>query len=380
MKKILLLLLALSPSVLLAQENYKIKGQMTQIESPSKVFLVYVINGKIKEDSSTVSHGSFMFSGQVPDITYATLYLDYKGVGIRKMDREFPDYRYLYLVNGATNISGTDSLKKAKISGSGTVINEDKLRYTAMLRPTGNAIWQLNKDFNAAPKEKRESKEFIATYQKKHSEIDAQVKALNKQFLAAHTNSYVSFDALKDLEGRYPHFNELQPEFLKLSPSLRASNAGLAYQKYLNKLKAVALFSSVPEFSAPDTSGRLISLASYRGKYVLLDFWASWCGPCRAENPGLVKAYHHFKDKNFTILSVSLDAKRSDWSKAVVQDGLPWTNISNLKDWNDNDIIQLFGIKAIPYNLLIDPAGKILARNLRGNDLQEQLEKIFSKL
>ncbi|WP_159452576.1 TlpA disulfide reductase family protein [Pedobacter nyackensis] len=379
MKKLLLLLLALLPSVLLAQENYTIKGQMSQIGSPSKVFLVYMNNGKLIEDSLTISNGAFMFSGQIQDITYATLYLDYKGVGIRKMDREFPDYRYVYLVNGTTSMSGTDSLKNAKISGSGTVIIEDKLQHTAMLRPTGTARWQLNKDFNAASKEKRESKEFIDTYLKKHSELDSQDKALNKQFLAAHTNSYVSFDALKGLEGLYPDFNELQPEFLKLSPGLRASTAGLAYQKYLNKLKTVALFSSVPEFSAPDTSGKVISLASYRGKYVLLDFWASWCGPCRAENPGLVKAYHNFKDKNFTILSVSLDSKRIDWSEAVVQDGLPWTNISNLKNWKDNDIIQLFGIKAIPYNLLIDPAGKILARNLKGNDLQEQLEKILSK-
>ncbi len=133
-----------------------------------------------------------------------------------------------------------------------------------------------------------------------------------------------------------------------------------------------------PDFSLPDVNGHPISLASYRGKYVLVDFWASWCGPCRAENPNVVKVHNEFKNKkNFAILGVSLDKDRSEWQKAVQDDGLDWKQISDLKFWNSK-AVSTFQFEGIPYNLLIDPQGKVIATALRGPELENKLKAVLN--
>lgn len=134
--------------------------------------------------------------------------------------------------------------------------------------------------------------------------------------------------------------------------------------------------SKAPEFSQPDAAGNPVSLSSFKGKYVLLDFWASWCGPCRRDNPNVVKAYNEFKDKNFTVFGVSLDQNKDAWQKAIQQDGLAWTQVSDLKFWN-NDAAVLYGVQAIPANFLIDPQGNIIAQDLHGDEIAETLRRVI---
>ena len=134
--------------------------------------------------------------------------------------------------------------------------------------------------------------------------------------------------------------------------------------------------TEAPDFTLPDPNGKMISLKSFRGKYVLVDFWASWCGPCRQENPTVVAAFNRFKDKNFTVLGVSLDDNKAKWLKAIQDDKLTWTHVSDLKQW-ESIVVPMYQIQGIPFNVLVDPNGKVIASELRGEDLEKTLSSVL---
>ncbi|WP_316751484.1 TlpA disulfide reductase family protein [Pedobacter gandavensis] len=170
--------------------------------------------------------------------------------------------------------------------------------------------------------------------------------------------------------------SEMEAFLAQFDPAIQHCYYLKQIQKKIARLNAIAIGAQAPDFELKDLEGKLISLKDFKGKYVLLDFWASWCGPCRKENPNVVKAYEGYKAKGFTVLGVSLDAKEADWRKAVKEDGMPWTQVINDKKSRVN---ALYEIKAIPANFLIDPRGKIIATNLRGAELEKALEKFIIK-
>ena len=173
--------------------------------------------------------------------------------------------------------------------------------------------------------------------------------------------------ALKNLKSRFPG-NAFLKEMEKNSNAQQQPEQASG-DSWIGK--------TVAELVMPDVNGKQISISSFRGKYLLIDFWASWCGPCRMENPNVVKAYNEFKGKNFTILGVSLDKDKDSWKKAIAQDHLNWTHMSDLKYWN-SQAVETFGFQGIPFNLLVDPAGKVIAQELRGENLYAKLKQVLN--
>jgi peroxiredoxin len=162
----------------------------------------------------------------------------------------------------------------------------------------------------------------------------------------------------------------------KLGKHVRNTPSGKEFVNRLTAAKKSAIGQPAIDFSQPDAEGKNVYLTSYKGKYVLVDFWASWCGPCRAENPNVARAYSKYKDKGFDVLGVSLDDKKDKWEAAIQADNLPWTHVSDLKGWK-NAAAEQYGIRAIPQNILVDPKGNIIAKNLRGDALEKKLEEVL---
>jgi peroxiredoxin len=222
----------------------------------------------------------------------------------------------------------------------------------------------------------------------KQQQISVEEKTYTQQTVLQSTNSSLSLFILSTYQGmaRDPNFRVngftdeevvgLLNDVLTKSPA-RTDIAGIrnSVEAGIPKLKWVG--KQAPEISLPDTEGRTVKLSSFRGKYVLVDFWASWCGPCRKENPNVVQAYNQFKNKNFTILGVSLDRQKEAWEKAIVDDNLNWTHISDLKYWQ-SEVVPVYQVGSIPFNVLVDPDGKVVAENLRGNALEQKLQQVLN--
>jgi peroxiredoxin len=206
--------------------------------------------------------------------------------------------------------------------------------------------------------------------------VEAEKKKLIMKFAGEHHESVVApYIMLRNAwQFELPDFEEVA---LVLDTNLRGSKYYDDLMERVDILRAVQIGETAPEFIQNDTAGNPLSLSSLRGKYLLVDFWASWCGPCRAENPYVVEAWKKYNSKGFDVLGVSLDSKKDKWIEAIEEDGLTWNHVSDLAYWN-NEAAKLYGVNSIPSNVLIDPEGIIIARNLRGEDLQQKLDEIFT--
>ena len=371
MRKIIASFLLLSPFVLLAQEgSYTLSGKIGTLGAPAKIYLSTGIMG-IKPDSATLQKGRFEFRGTLTSPKSVTLILSRNNEGYLKRPSEFIT---MYLEPGKLMFNTPDSLANSKISGS--KINDDNERLKVALKPSEKIRSAQMAELAAMSAENKNNKEFMAAFEKRYTANSEAQKQVLADFIKANPSSYISLVSLKKYAGSIPDYAVVGPLFDALSDKVKRTETGIAYASYLNNLKATAIGAIAPDFTQNDPEGKPIRLSDLKGKYVLIDFWASWCGPCRKENPNVVKAYGKYHDKGFEILGVSLDQKKESWLKAISNDQLTWKHVSDLKYWQ-NEVGVLYGVRAIPQNFLLDPAGKIIARNLRSEALETKLAEIL---
>jgi len=344
-------------------DGYTIEGTITGVDAGWVFLQKREENKSITADSVEVKGGKFTFAGKVelPEMYYLKLE-DIEGV--------LP----FFIENSTITLKVyADSLDKSTVTGSAT--HDVYIAYQKEETVFGQKTEELYNNYMKA----KEAKDSLAVV-KIEAEYDSVEKAQS-----AYTKDYIIKNGKSVVAAYLAISNAYAYSLEDLKAINKAMDPSIANSKYVKNLAAreitlmaVAPGQQAPEFTMADTLGTELSLSSLKGKVVLIDFWASWCGPCRAENPNVVAAYKKFNSKGFTVLGVSLDTDKFKWKEAIAKDGLTWSHISDLKGWY-NTVAKQYGVMSIPANFLIDKEGKIIANGLRGEDLIKKIEEVLGK-
>ncbi len=314
-----------------------------------------------KADTVVISKGTFEFRGNVtePDVYV----LSVEGKENRLM---------FFLENSNITIKGdADQLDKAVIKGSSS--NDDQLAFKKKIDELQKSynVELIVKEYNMADESRKG--QIRALFDKFQNKADS----LQKTFIQNHTHSYFAAYALNNISYSLTT-KELSGMVNAFAPELQEYKYIRLLKERLQKLRAVEVGRYAPDFTLNDKDGKAVRLSSEcaKSEYLLVDFWASWCGPCRAENPSVVAAFNRFNSRGFNIISVSLDESRDMWLQAIAKDGLNWTHVSDLRGWK-SPVVQLYAVSAIPSNFLVNKTGTIVAVNLRGDELVNKLQELL---
>jgi peroxiredoxin len=365
------------PAKMQTTDGYTIEGKMQGLADGTCVAVAYMVGDDSHADSGMVSNGTFTIKGEISLPARALLQVKSGEVMMPlspnaiSMRGDEVDNQLFYLEHGITKVNGDKLISAASITGGKAQSDyRELIAFLGGPKETLDALVKKQMEYV-----RENNKAAIDENIPKLRSLRDQLVELEKQFVKDHPTSYVSLQMVADNMEKDLSY---EPLFAGLSDELKNTPVGKKLGEQVAFSDITAPGKPVIAFTQNDTQGKPVSLDSFKGKYVLIDFWASWCKPCRAENPNLIKAYKQFHDKNFEVVGISLDDKKASWMEAIKADKLPWVHLSDLKGWK-NEVAVAYNIKGIPQNFLISPEGIIVAKNIHGEELTKTLEKILAQ-